>query len=59
MNGLLTTPEAAEILHVHINTIYRWIKIGALKAYKVQNQGRWRIKREDLEALLKEEKCEP
>jgi excisionase family DNA binding protein len=56
MNGLITTQEAAVLFSVHINTIRNWIHSGVLKAYKVNNKGRWRIRKEDLEALLKEEK---
>jgi len=51
MNGLLTAPQAAEKLQVHVNTIYRYISLGILKAYK-PNNGRWRIKVEDLEAFI-------
>ena len=56
MNGLLTTREAAKMAHVHINTIHNWIKNGTLKGYKFHDKGRWRIRKDDLESLLKEGK---
>jgi len=35
-NSLSLTPsETANILKVHINTIYFWIKVGLLKGYRI------------------------
>ena len=32
---LLTPQETANLLKVHINTIYFWIKVGLLRGYKI------------------------
>ena len=35
-NSLFLTPsETANLLKVHINTIYFWIKVGLLKGYRI------------------------
>jgi len=51
MNGLLTAPQVAQILHIHINTVYNYLEKGLLKGTKL-NDYRWRIKQEDLDAFL-------
>jgi len=53
---LLTAREAADISGVHLNTIYKWIKDGRLKAHKAANNPHcmpraWRIRYEDLQFL--------
>lgn len=48
---LYTTQEVADILKVHQRTLFRHIKNGNLRAIKVL--GQWRIKKEDLDKLLK------
>lgn len=53
---LLTAREAADISGVHLNTIYKWIKDGRLKAHKAADNPyriarAWRIRREDLQLL--------
>jgi len=53
---LLTTTEAADILGVHKNTVYNWIKNGRLKAHKAADNPNcvaraWRIRYEDLQFL--------
>lgn len=52
MNGLLTVPEVAQILKVHINTVYRYIYTGQIKATKLSDNSRWRIRSDDLKAFL-------
>ena len=47
-----TAPEVANILGVHLRTVYRWIDEGNIKAVKV---GQWRISKEALEEFLKGE----
>ena len=32
---LLTTPEVAELLHIHINTVRKWSDRGILKSYRI------------------------
>lgn len=51
-NKLLTAKEAAKYLGIHYVTILRYLESGELKGYKVGP--RWRVKLEDLEAFLKE-----
>lgn len=55
----LTITEAAEIVGVHRNTIGNALRSGKLKGYKLNNEGKWRIKRTDFEAYLKEQNTEP
>lgn len=52
MEEWLTTKEAAAYLKVHPKTIYRYVKIGALRQYQPVGVGRPRFRREDLEAVL-------
>ena len=54
MNGLLTAPEVAERLKIHINTVRRYIKGGKLKAFKYADNSRWRITTEELERFIQE-----
>jgi len=49
-NKLYTTQDVAKILKVHQRTIFRYIKSGKLKATKI---GQWRVKKEDLDKLIK------
>ena len=50
MNGLLTPPQVAVRLHIHINTVYRYLETGILKGYKLgqMKYARWRVKESDL-----------
>ena len=51
MNEQFYTPrEVASTLKVAYLTVYRWIKAGKLKAYKVEKQ--YRIRKEDLDSFL-------
>ena len=55
MNRILTTKQVKEILGIHINTVYKYIHSGALKAFKLGGANsvkHWRIREEDLEAFL-------
>lgn len=49
-HDLYTPQEVAKILKVHHRTVLRYIKEGKLKATKI---GQWRIKKEDLNKLIK------
>lgn len=53
MKKLYTIEEVVEISRLHLNTVYRHIQAGKLKAHKVGKQ--WRITKEDLEKYLKGE----
>jgi len=52
MNGLLTAPEVADRLKLHINTVRKYIKEGKLKAFKYSDNSRWRITSEELEKFI-------
>ncbi len=43
--------EVAEMLKVHRRTVYRYLRTGKLKGYKVGTQ--WRVAPDDLEAFIK------
>ena len=51
---MLTTADVAQLLGVHNNTVRRWSKTGALKAYRIGSRGDRRFKREDIDSFLKE-----
>ncbi len=48
----LTSEEAAEYLQVHVNTVRRWAREGAISAAKLGNRGGFRFRREDLDAFI-------
>ena len=48
----LTTEDAAEYLQVHVETMRRWAREGAIPAAKLGNRGGFRVKREDLNCFL-------
>ncbi len=49
----LTIRETADLLALSVRTIHRYIAERKLKAYRVAGQRPIRIKREDVDALLK------
>jgi excisionase family DNA binding protein len=54
---VLTTGEIARLLHVTHVTVYRWVKAGKLKAYRVAG-GNFRILKNDFSEFLKTHKLE-
>jgi len=48
---LLTPKQVASILNVSMRTVYRWLQLGYLTAFKLGEQ--WRIDPKDLEVFLK------
>jgi excisionase family DNA binding protein len=46
------SPEAAKYLGVHVETLRRWAREGAIPAAKLGNRGGFRFKREDLDRFL-------
>lgn len=54
MNGLLTTKEVANILKIHVNTVYYYLSTGKLRGHRVIGN-RWRVKVADLETLIEEQ----
>ena len=55
MDTMLTTREVARLLNVHINTVRRWSNQGVLKSYRINSRGDRRFKREDVDALIRED----
>ena len=49
---MLTLHEVAEAVKVSESTVRRWVRTGALVAYKVGDRGQLRIREEDLEQYL-------
>jgi len=52
---MLTTSDAAQLLGVHANTVRHWSENGILKAYRLGPRHDRRFRREDVDALLKEQ----
>jgi len=50
--AVLTTGEIARLLHVNHVTVYRWVKAGKLKAYRVAG-GNFRILKSNFDKFLK------
>ena len=55
-DDLLTIAEAAKLLNVHVNTVRRWSNKGVLKTYRLGSRGDRRLKRADIEKLLRKGK---
>ena len=51
-NKIMTGPEVAQFLRVHLSSTRPWSRSGALKAYKVGEQGGWRYRKEDVLSFL-------
>jgi len=51
-----TSQELAKKFKVTYLTVFRWIKSGKLKAFKVGKQ--YRVKQEDLESFIEQSKSE-
>lgn len=51
-----TSEEVAKMLDYNVMTIYRYIKAGKLKAYKMGKE--FRIKREDFDVFLEQHKID-
>ena len=53
---ILTLPEVAQLLKVAEKTVYTMAQKGALSAFKVG--GQWRFKRDDIDAWIERQKLE-
>jgi excisionase family DNA binding protein len=51
-NGLLTSQEVAELLHIHINTVRRWSNQGTLRSFRIGPRGDRRFDREEITGYL-------
>jgi len=54
LEKMLTVREAAQLLHIHPNTLRRWSDKGRIKAYRITARGDRRYKRSDLIRFLEE-----
>ena len=54
ISALITPREAAQILHIHINTLRRWGNTGILQQYRVGSRGDRRFIRGDINRFLKQ-----
>lgn len=52
--GLLTPRDVAEILGVRIETVWRYLRTGALRGRKIGKTRYWRISPDDLSGFLLE-----
>lgn len=52
MNKLYTVEEVAKYLNLKEMTIYNWLRLKRISGLKLG--GRWRIKQEELDRILKE-----
>lgn len=49
-DSFLTVEQVSELLQVHYNTVYRWLKEGTLKGTRIQ--GTLRVKKSDIDDLF-------
>jgi len=56
ISAMLTVREASQLLFVDENTLRHWTNQGKIKAYNLGRRGDRRYKREDVAALLRENK---
>ena len=52
MEPMMTVGEAAELLHIHPNTLRRWADRGYIMAYRITRRGDRRFKQEDIAIFL-------
>jgi excisionase family DNA binding protein len=51
-NGLLTSQEVAELLHIHINTVRRWSNQGTLRSFRIGPRGDRRFDKDEISCFL-------
>jgi excisionase family DNA binding protein len=49
---MLTLSEAAELLHIHTNTLRRWSNQGRIVVYRLSARGDRRYRKSDIENFL-------
>jgi len=54
MSDMLTVRQVARLLHVHPNTLRRWSNKGMIRAYRINQRGDRRFKREEITQFLAE-----
>ena len=52
--SMLTVSEVAKLLHVHPNTLRRWVDEGKIMAYKITRRGDLRFEPRDVNKYIKE-----
>jgi excisionase family DNA binding protein len=52
-DDLITPKQAAALIHVSVNSVYRWVEIGTLRAWRVAGS-RYRLSARDVRALVEE-----
>ena len=54
LGQLLTVRDVAQLLNIHNNTVRRWSDQGMIKAYRINDRGDRRFKREEIVRFLSE-----
>jgi excisionase family DNA binding protein len=49
---LITVGEAANLLHVHTNTVRNWSNLGVLKSFRIGPRGDRRFRKKDILTFL-------
>lgn len=47
-DDVMTSVDVAKFLHVHLGSIRRWSRSGALKGYRLGGRGDWRFMKSDV-----------
>jgi excisionase family DNA binding protein len=51
---LMTVRDVAQLLNIHNNTVRRWSDRGMIRAYRINNRGDRRFRREEIVRFLAE-----
>jgi excisionase family DNA binding protein len=54
LGPLMTVRDVAQFLNIHNNTVRRWSDRGMIKAYRINERGDRRFKREEIVRFLAE-----
>jgi excisionase family DNA binding protein len=54
LSHLMTVTDVAQLLNIHNNTVRRWSDRGVIKAYRINDRGDRRFKREEIVRFLSE-----
>jgi excisionase family DNA binding protein len=53
----LTVEQIAAELHLHIETVRRYLRSGELKGFQISRQAGWLVARDDLEQFIAERRA--